>query len=150
MDIENSIKLRKDAIFDYYEINDKKVLEEINNLFNEIESFASTKKDAADFEQSFSTSSLNQKYMDLMTKVATTCKFKNAFENQAKEYMEHADHKQELKDELKYQAESLSMPFRRKARQEVYDKARDIPGVGDVMQINQIRGLFGRFRKKDK
>ena len=148
--MEESIKIRKDSIFNYYEVKDKKLLDEINNLFEEIEAFASTKKDVAEFESDFASSELNQRYLDLMTKVATTCKFKDAMKNQAKEYMEHADHKQELKDELKYQAESLSMPFRRKARQEVYDKARDIPGVGEVMQVNQMRSLFGRFRKKDK
>ena len=39
---------------------------------------------------------------------------------------------------------------RRKARQEAYDKVRDVPVVGEVLTAKQHFDFINRFRKKDE
>ena len=39
--------------------------------------------------------------------------------------------------------------MRRRARQDIYNKARDIPVVGEALTAKQHFDFFSRFKKKD-
>ena len=69
--VKNSIKARRDAIFNAYEVGagEKK---KVDTLFAEIEKLGKSCKDVMEFEAEFAKSSLNQQYLDLFTEVATS------------------------------------------------------------------------------
>lgn len=154
--VKNSIESRKNAIFSAYEINDDALKNKIKDLFERITFFGESCTDVGDFESKFAISDLNKEYINLFSKIATSCK------PIPQESISYADSKgrgeqvlDDIKDEMEYQVKEMSMPMRRKARQEVYDQARDIPIVGDVMNIKQHIDFFSRFKnlrkkKKDK
>ncbi len=54
----------------------------------------------------------------------------------------------DIKSEVKYQADSLTQPIRHELYQETYDKARDILVVGDALNVKQHIDFFSRFKKK--
>ena len=147
--VKRCIDARKEAFFNAYEINDEDIKNKIDDLFNRINEFGEGCSDSADFETRFASSDLNQEYIKLFTEVATTCK-PIVYENKADEIIKTDDERlnEEITSEIKYQLENATMPLRRKARQEVYDKVRDIPGIGDAMEVKQHIDFFSRFKKK--
>lgn len=76
MDVETAIKGRKDAFFAAYDIKNEDIKHEIDTLFERINDFGKSCSDYTDFETKFATSPLNQEYIALFTKVATTEKSK--------------------------------------------------------------------------
>ena len=140
--VKASIDSRKNAIITAYELNDKQK-KEVDDLFTEIEKLGNETKDAGDFETKFAASPLNQQYLDLFTKIAT-------------DSAKNASTKGMITGTATSAAESMvrsavgaTIPTTRAAvHQKAYDAARDIPGVGEVLEVKQYADFFGRFKKK--
>ena len=73
--VKLSIKGRKDIFSNNYEIKNKDILDKIEDLFKRIEDFGKNFSDAMEFEQSFMASPLNEEYNNLLSEVASKCKF---------------------------------------------------------------------------
>lgn len=149
--VRNSIESRKSALFNAYDIKEQSILEKIEDLFNRINEFGESCSDSTDFETKFASSNLNQEYISLFTQIATTCSAKNYNEpNNSNVKSDEQYVKEEVASELGYELDEATRPLRRELRQEVYDEIRDIPGVGDALNIKQHIDFFGRFKKKNK
>lgn len=149
--IKNSIKTRKDALFNSYDIKEKSILNKIEDLFNRINQLGEKCSDANEFETEFANSSLNQEYLNLFTEVATTCKPKNLSNNTDYSYdnsISGDEILEDVTDVIKDQADSAINYTKRQVNQEVYDKVRNIPLVGEALEIKQYKDFFGRFKKK--
>lgn len=148
--VKNSIECRKTALFNGYEITDEGLINKIEDLFERINQFGEGCIDNMDFEAKFATSELNQEYIQLFTEIVTKCAQKNS----PSEPEEKPDNDNGVMDEvasdLRYEANELSMPVRRKVRQEVYDEARDMPIIGDAMYVKQHIDLLGKFGRLGK
>lgn len=140
--VKSCVDSRKMAIYNTYDIKNQENIDYLNDFFKRLEEFASNYSDAADFEQAFQTSSFNQEYINIFTKISTTESIKEEI-MQASASPVDDEPDNELRDDL-------TRAVRRGARQEAYDKARDIPVVGDVMTAKQHFDFFSRFRKKDE
>lgn len=140
--VKNCVDSRKMAIYNTYDIKKQENIDYINDYFKRLEEFASNYNDAMSFEQAFQTSSFNQEYMDIFTKITKTESVKEEIMAASASPVTDEDDN-ELQDDL-------TRAVRREARQEAYDKARDIPVVGDVMTAKQHFDFFSRFRKKDE
>ena len=144
--IKNSIDIRKQAITNTYEL-DGKNKEKFDSLFKKIEDLGKDSKDVADFEQKFLASPLNAEYNSLFTEIATSgASLKNVAKTSGtsvgtmvSEEIMHA-----TGDRLK----QAVVPTRASVHQAAYDKARDIPGVGEALSIKQHVDFFSRFKKK--
>lgn len=147
--VKNSIEARKTAIFNGYDIKDDTILDKINSLFSKINDFGENCVDSTDFETKFASSELNQEYINLFTEIATKCSPKTYETTQNSDINSDGQYVlEDITSEIKYQAESAIQPLRTQARQEVYDKVRDIPVVGDVLNVKQHIDFFSRFKKK--
>lgn len=142
--IKSSIDARKNAIVNAYELNDKQQ-KEVDGLFSEIEKLGKESKDAGDFETKFQASPLNQKYMDLFTKIATDNASNAAAKDMAKGVVAGA-----AESALRSAVGSTVPTTRAAVHQKAYDAARDIPGVGEVLSVKQHVDFFSRFKKPKK
>lgn len=140
--IRISVDSRRNAIFNTYNINDGKILDKINDLFNRIEEFAATCSDIQDFETKFLTSPLNQEYTNIFTEVATKCSMKGAQESNDESLI-----KNELLDDI-------SHPIKTQLNQKKMDVLRDLPVVGDIMyaqqNIDMVNKLTGRNKDSEE
>lgn len=132
--VKNSVESRKTAIFSSYEITDEKLLKKIDDYFNKLNDYASKYDDVMKFETEFASSPLSKEYTDLFVEIS---KINNPTEPESNMIIE------EIKDDMKTHA-------RRKAYQETYDKARDLPVIGEAMNIKQHYDFFSRFKKNKK
>ncbi len=143
-DIKQSIKARKDAFASSFKI-DEGMQKKIDTLFSEIEKLGLKCKDVGEFETEFQKSPLNQKYMDLFTEIATKGAKANAAKGAAVGALESAVD----------QAVNNVVPTRAAVHQKASDIARDIPVVGDAIDIGQKASYIGHLgklfgKKKDK
>ena len=143
--VKVSIDARRNA-FDSFELTDKHK-KEIDKLFAEIEKLGKSCKDAGEFENKFVASPLNQQYMDMFTKIATDGVKSNAIKGAA------AGMVVSVADSAIRNAVGSAVPTTRAAvHQKAYDAARDIPVVGDAIDIGQkasyVKHLGGLFKKK--
>ena len=140
--IRISVDSRKNAIFNTYDINDEKILDKINDLFNRIEEFASTCSDIQDFETKFLSSPLNQEYTNIFTEVATKCSMKG---------VEESSDESLIKNEL---LDDISHPIKSQLNQKKMDVLRDLPVVGDIMyaqqNIDMVNKLTGRNKDNEE
>ena len=136
--VKISIDGRRDAFYKTFDIADAGLKKEIDVLFKEIETFGKGCKDSLDFESKFGTSDLNQKYIELLTKVGTKCT-PIAVQNME---VEEEDHKKEFVD-------SAARAVRRTVKEKAAQKARGLPVIGNVMEIKQHADLLNSI-KKDK
>ena len=147
--VKTSIEGRKNAIFSAYDITDQNTIGKIEDLFSRINELGETCTDSMDFESKFASSQLNQEYIQLFTEIAKNCKpiVRDSQGNRrVKSDGEYIA--EEVASEIRYQARNATEPIRRQARQEVYDKARNTPVIGDIMYAKQLTDFFGRFKKK--
>lgn len=144
--IKTSIKGRYDALFNAYMIKDEKIKEEIDTLFKKINEFGEKYNSVENFERDFQADKLNQEYINLFTKIATSCK---PIVYESNNNVKDNSHPilDELASDAKYIADDLTMPARRKAREEFDKKMRDTP-LGKIEQANNMRYLFKRIFKK--
>ncbi len=146
--VKQSIEARRMAFEKTYEINDEVIRKQINDLFNRIEAFGENCVDAMDFETKFSSSTLNQEYTNLFTQIATKCKLiekKDLDDSMCKSDQDYLV--DEMKTDAKLLVEDLTMPARRKAREELDSKLRDTP-LGKIETAQNTLNLFGRLFKK--
>ena len=147
--IKASIDSRLNAFYNAYDITQVDIKNKIEDLFKRIEEFGSTCSDNMDFETKFATSPLNQEYIELFTLVATSCPAKKIETTDNSDVKSDSEYvKDEIVSDIKYAADDLTQPIRRQAYQQAYDKARDIPVVGEVMNAKQHFDFFSRFKKK--
>ena len=138
--VKASIDARKNA-FSSYELNDTQK-KEIDDLFVEIEKLGKTAKDAGEFEAKFQASPLNQQYMDMFTKIATDSAASATTASIATGMVAGAA------ESVVRDAIGAKVPTTRAAvHQKAYDAARDIPGVGEALNIKQHVDFFSRFKK---
>lgn len=153
--VKQSIDARRDAIFAAYQLGDEEK-KKVNKLFAEIEKLGETAKDAGDFEAKFAASPLNQKYLDLFTEIATNSQPAN-MPNVEKPKIGKtiaggvaAGVAESALDDVTRHV----VPTRAAVNQKATDALRDVPVVGDAMDISQKAGyamhLGKLFRKKDK
>jgi len=152
--VKQSIDARKNAIFVAYKVDDA-MNKKIETLFSEIEKLGKEAKDAMDFEAKFAASPLNQQYLDLFTEVATNSAPANAPEVTKPKVGKTiaggvaAGVAESALDDITRRV----VPTRAAVHQKAYDAARDIPGVGEALDISQKAGyamhLGKLFRKKD-
>jgi hypothetical protein len=151
--VKMSIDARKNAFFNAYEITNDSIKNKIEDLFNRINEFGSTCSDAQDFETKFASSPLNTEYINLFTEVATSCT-PITYESEPRDVQTTGEYiMSDIESEARYIADDLSMPARRAARQEAYDKARDIPILGDALYVKQnvdfFNSITGKYNKEE-
>ena len=143
--VKMSIDGRKSAITGSFKL-DEKATKKVEDLFSEIEKLGAECKDAGEFETKFQASPLNQKYMDLFTEIATGSASKQAAAGVAASMATGAV------EGIARNALGNVVPTRAAVHQKAYDAARDIPGVGDAIDISQkasyAKHLAGLFKKK--
>ena len=139
--IKQSIKARKDALFANFNVS-AETQEKINALFEKIEKLGEKCKDAGEFEAEFSKSPLNQKYLDLFTEIAKKGAAKMAAKGAAVGAVQSAAE----------QVLQNVAPTRAAVHQKVSDAVRDIPVVGDAIDVAEKAGyaehLAKLFKKK--
>lgn len=143
--IKNSIEARKTAITNTYKLEGE-LKTESDALFKKIEELGKSSKDVTDFEAKFAASPLNKEYTDFFTKVAT----KNiSLGNVAKASGTSVGEMvaEGVMDAAGSRLKQVVAPTRAQVHQAAYDKARDIPGVGEAMSIKQHVDFFSRFKK---
>ncbi|MBO7657064.1 hypothetical protein J6S55_00210 [Candidatus Saccharibacteria bacterium] len=145
--IESSIKTRKDAIFNAYEVTDKGMVKKIDDLFSEIEKLGAECGDVSEFETKFAASPLNQKYMDIFTELAQGAATANVAESFAKQAAVGAA-TNAARGAIMSATGGVVPTSRAAANQKVMDAARSIPGVGEALEVKQYADFFGRFKKK--
>lgn len=146
--VKNCVEGRKTAIFNAYDVKNQNTLNKIDELFKKIESFASNYDDAMAFENAFASSELSKEYTELFTTIATSETPKTFASTQTENATGKPEKEDTIVDEI---ADDAARMVRRQARQEAYNKVRDIPVIGDALNVKQHLDLFGRFRKnKDK
>lgn len=156
--IKQSIEGRKNAIGATYEVGIE-MQKKIDTLFGEIEKLGAKCKDVGDFEAQFAASSLNQKYLDLFTEVATNSQVKVAASKVSKSEiskMVATGTAVGVAESALEQAIDNVVPTRAAVNQEVTDAVRKTPVLGDVMDVAEKAGyvahlgkLFGKKRKKE-
>lgn len=146
--VRNCIESRRTAIFNAYDVKNEDNLNKIEEFFKKLEDFANNYDDVMAFEGAFVSSELNQEYMSLFTQIATTEAPKNInvddYKQQDSLQLSGDEIAQMAADEL---VEGVTSKARGIAYREAYDKVRDIPGVGDAIDIKNKIDFFGRFRK---
>ena len=142
--VRMSINARKDALYNGYEIDDDLLKNKIEDLFSRINEFGEECNEN-DFETKFASSTLNQEYINLFTEIATKCKAKVYESNN--EVIEDKSIGEEIADDLAFEAKETIQPIKGRIVREAIDQARDIPGVGEAIDIKNKLGFFGRFKK---
>ena len=139
--LKPSIESRKTALFSAYDIKDPGNLKTIEDYFKKLEEFANDYNDVMEFETAFASSPLSKEYSDLFVQIMNTEKTVDGVAPVVDTPSEYT-----VQDEIK---DDMERALRRRARQDAYDKARDIPVVGKAMEVKQHFDFFSRFRKKD-
>jgi hypothetical protein len=141
MDIKTCcIDSRKNAIFASYNVQDPGTIKMINDYFDKVNEFAKDCKDVQDFEAKFAASELNKEYTDLFTMVMQTEADVNG--NMP---VQETEEEYTLHDEM---MDDVNRAVRRRARQDIYDAARSVPGLGDAITAKQHYDFLSRFKKK--
>ena len=150
--IKNSIDSRKDSIFNVYEVKDKNLLKEIDDLFDKMRDLGKTCKDLNEFEAKLASSSLNQEYIDLFTKIAQSSNYILKANDTLPSHVKSTGEEiaEDVADEARYRMKEATLPARRIAREQAESKLRSTPIIGDIMHVKQRLDLFGGFKRKKK
>lgn len=137
--IKQSIDGRKNAIFASYSVTDKKILDEIEALFKDINEFGEKFKDVMEFEKEFASSPLSSRYTNIFVELA-----KQDID------LEKPSIGEMVMDRVGTNLKNRIIPSRA-VRADARDQAiRSIPVVGDIVDAKQKIDLFSRFGKKNK
>ena len=146
--VKSCIESRRTAIFSVYDVKNEDNINKINDFFKRLEEFAEQYNDVTEFETAFASSNFNQEYMTIFTQIASTEKAKNidvdSYKRSPFEDVKSDDVAEMVADEI---VTGVTDKARGIAYREAYDKARDIPVVGDAIDIKNKIDFFGRFRK---
>jgi hypothetical protein len=138
--LKPSIDSRKQALFSAYDIQDPGNLKTIEDYFKRLEEFAKDYNDVMAFETAFASSPLCKEYSDLFVQIMNT---ERTVDGQAP--VVDVPEEYTLHDEIK---DDMERAVRRRARQDAYNAARDVPILGEAMTAKQHFDFFNRFRKK--
>jgi hypothetical protein len=138
--LKPSIDSRKQALFTSYDIQDPGNLKTIEDYFKRLEEFAKDYNDVMAFETAFASSPLCKEYSDLFVQIMNT---ERTVDGQAP--VVDVPEEYTLHDEIK---DDMERAVRRRARQDAYNAARDVPILGEAMTAKQHFDFFNRFRKK--
>lgn len=134
--IRNSIDARKNAIFNSYNVTDKKMLDKIDDLFKRIDDFGEKYTDVSAFEAEFANSPLNSEYMNIFVEIA-----------QSEIKSNKPSVGEVVAGRVGTEVKNRIMPSRA-VRADKRDQAlRNIPVIGDVIDVGQKIDLFNKFRK---
>ena len=149
MDIETAIKGRKDAFFTAYDIKNEDTKHEIDVLFEQIEEFGKTCSDYADFETKFATSPLNQEYIALFTKVATTetSKLQPVQDAPADTESESERLAKEAADDARFAVKEAMSPLRHQAYEARTQALRSTKLVNALFNLNNNLETANHLRK---
>ena len=136
--LKYNVQSRKDAIFNTYDVTDPKLLKMIDDYFIKLEEFAKGFTDPMEFETALAQNKLSKEYSDIFVKITGSGITPKSIAS---------DVSTGLASEIK---EDITHKVRHEAYVKTYDKARDIPIVGDVMNVKQHVDLFNKFRRKKK
>lgn len=143
--VVNSIEARKSAITDNYDLRGE-LSTKFDELFKKIEALGKTSKNVGDFEAKFAASPLNKEYNDFFTEVATkNISLKNVAKASKTSVGEMVA--EGVMDATGSRIKQAVAPTRAQINQAAYDKARDIPVIGDAMTVKQHLDFFSRFKK---
>ena len=134
--VKNSIDTRKSAIFNSYNVTDKKMLDKIEDLFRRINEFGEKFSDVGQFEAEFANNPLNSEYMNIFVEIAK--KEVDASQLGVGEI---------VADRVGSEIKNRVMPSRAVRADARNQAIRNIPIVGDVVDIGQKIDLFNKFRK---
>lgn len=147
--VKSVVDARKDAFSNGYILTDE-IEKKIDELFVQIYQFAEQFKDPMEFETAFASSELNDKYVKLFTRVTQNCTPKSYGDtNEVEQKTKGQRVAEEINSDMKYLADDITMPARRKAREEMDSKLRDTP-LGKIEQASNMASLFKRFTYKFK
>ena len=144
--IKQSIDARKNAVSASFEIS-AEMQKKIDALFTEIEKLGAKCKDVGEFETEFAKSPLNQKYMDMLTEIATESAGKQAAGQVAKSMATGAV------EGIARNALGGVVPTRAAVHQKAYDEVRKVPGLGNAIDISEKASYamhLGKLFKKKK
>ena len=154
--VKQSIDSRRGALSASYEIS-AEMQKEVDALFGEMERLGEKCKDVGEFETEFRESPLNQKYLDLFTKVATKCQPKVVapkVSGAEVAKMVAGGAAAGVMESVADDALRKVVPTRAAVNQEVTDAVRKTPVVGDVVDVAEkasyalhLSKLFGRKKK---
>ena len=133
--IRLSIDAKKKAIFDYHDVKSNKTKEKIDNYFRKVEEFGKNYDDIMKFENDFAASPLMKEYTDLFTAIIQT-------ENVGT-MVEDVNVLEEVKDNIEHR-------FKMETREKRDKELRNMPVIGDVLNVKQHIDLFSRFKKNNK
>lgn len=144
--VKQSIDGRKIAFSNSYELSSV-YQKKVDELFRKIEEFGEGCSDSLEFETKFASSPLNSEYTNLFTEIASNCKciIPDVVETKGKSNGEVI--MDEVKSDLKYAVDDITMPARRKAREALDSKIYDSP-LGNIKQASNTVSLFKRIFKK--
>lgn len=146
--VKATIDARKMAFSNAYELSNE-FDKEIDELFNKIYKFGESCSDAMDFENKFSSSPLNEEYMNLFVKIGTKCPAKKYDSGETETESNGKKIFDEASSDAKYVMDEITRPARRQARMEMDSKLRDTP-LGKIEQASNMFHLFKRFKKPKK
>ena len=144
--VKGSIDSRRQAFTNSYELTSE-YEKKVNELFKKIEDFGKDYSDVMDFETKFMASSLNTEYTNLFTEIATNCKCIIPEPVETGEQGKKGKVIDEIASDAKYLLDDITMPARRKAREEFDKKMRDTP-LGKLEQMSNTTSVFKRIFKK--
>lgn len=134
--IKQSIEGRKNAIFNSYEVSDQVMIDKIDDLFNRINDFGEKYNDVGTFESEFANSPLNNEYINIFTELAM-----KGVSNSMPSVGEM------VADRVGTEIKNSVLPSRA-VRADRRDQAiRNIPIVGDIVDVGQKIDLLNKFRK---
>ena len=139
--VEQSIKARKDAIFNAYKVGPEKEAK-VEALFKEIDNLGKKCKDVGEFEAEFAKSPLNQQYLDLFTEIATD---KNNLGGEIAKGAAVGAVESVASEALKQ-----VVPTKAAVQQKAYDAARDIPVIGDAIDLKSKAGTISSFFRRSR
>ena len=151
--IMSSIQIRRDTIFNYYDIKgDAEV--KVEDFFSRLEQFASTCADQADFEQKFNNSELNKEYMNLFTELSSCVKLPDGAPTM-KQFVKSTTLGM-VESVVTHHAEtSMKSAVINNVPDEVSDwmiyKENNIPGVAEIKTVDNISeatGIKRLFKRK--
>lgn len=135
--IKQSIEGRKTAIFNSYNVTDKKMIAKIDDLFKRINEFGEKYDDVGKFETEFASNPLNNEYINIFTELAQ----KEISANKPSVAGMVADR---VGSEIKNKV----IPSHAVIADERDSAMRNIPIIGDVIDAGQKIDLLNKFRKK--
>ena len=149
--VSKQIEMRRQAIDDNYTVP-VQAQAAVEQFFADMAQLGEDCADAGEFEARFAASPLNQQYLDIFPQLKVkssviTQGIKAGAEARAADKELLA---QDIKEEAEYMLRDIGVQLRRPVMNELRDRARDIPGVGEAVTAGRTVGMLKRLFGKNK